>query len=114
MRLAGWIAVREHDRGSVRRGRSRALDLLHGQRLPDLVVGLVLVDAASEHELEGEWLAKDVEWIDGSTMIDRPTSGVELAAVDDLGGMPLVVLSQGQTSGQFAVEWSRFQAELAT
>ena len=83
-------------------------------RHPDLVVGLVLVDAASEHELEGEWLAKDVDWVDGSTLIDRPTSGVELAAVDDLGDIPLVVLSQGQTSGQFAVEWSRFQAELAT
>jgi len=82
-------------------------------RHPDRVAGLVLVDAASEHELEGEWLAKDVDWVDGSTLIDRPRSGVELAAVDDLGAMPLAVLTQGQTSGQFAIEWSRFQAELA-
>jgi pimeloyl-ACP methyl ester carboxylesterase len=82
-------------------------------RHPDRVVGLVLVDAASEHELEGEWLAKDVDWVDGSTLVDRPTSGVELAAVDDLDDIPLAVLTQGQTSGQFAIEWSRFQAELA-
>jgi pimeloyl-ACP methyl ester carboxylesterase len=87
---------------------------LVAHRHPDRVIGLVLVDAASEHELEGEWLAKDVDWFDGSTMVDRPSSGVELAAADDLGAIPLVVLSQGQTSGQFAIEWSRFQAELAT
>jgi pimeloyl-ACP methyl ester carboxylesterase len=83
-------------------------------RHPDRVVGLVLVDAASEHELEGEWLRKDVEWFDGSTMVDRPPSGVELAAADDLGAMPVVVLSQGTATGQFAIEWKRFQGELAT
>jgi pimeloyl-ACP methyl ester carboxylesterase len=87
---------------------------LAAYRHPNRVVGLVLVDAASEHELEGEWLRKDVEWFDGSTMVDRPPSGVELAAADDLGGMPLVVLSQGTATGQFAIEWTRFQAELAT
>jgi pimeloyl-ACP methyl ester carboxylesterase len=83
-------------------------------RHPDRVVGLVLVDAASEHELEGEWLRTDVEWFDGSTMVDRPPSGVELAAADDLGAIPVVVLSQGTATGQFAIEWTRFQAELAT
>jgi pimeloyl-ACP methyl ester carboxylesterase len=86
---------------------------LTAHRHPDRVVGVVLVDSASRREMEGEWLANDVPWIDGATEVDRPVSATELAAVDDLGAIPLVVLTQGRTSGQFAVEWTRLQNELA-
>ena len=87
---------------------------LTAHRHPDRVVGVVLVDSASRHEMEGEWLANDVPWFDGATEVDRPASATELAVVDDLGHIPLVVLSQGRIDGQFAIEWPRLQNELAT
>lgn len=86
---------------------------LAAHRHPDAVAGLVLVDASSAHQFEGEWLANDNAWYDGGTEVDRATSGTELAAVKSLGAIPLIVLTQGQMSGQFAIDWSRFQDELA-
>ena len=87
---------------------------LTAHRLAARVAGLVLVDSASRREMEGEWLANDVPWWDGATEVDRPTSAAELATADDLGALPVVVLTQGRTGGQFAIEWTRLQDELAT
>ncbi len=79
---------------------------------PEAVRGVVLVDASSTHQFEGDWLAGDDDWYDGG-LVDRVTSGKELAAVTTLGDIPLVVLTQGQLAGQFEIDWSRFQDELA-
>lgn len=87
---------------------------LTAHRHPDRVVGVVLVDSASRPEMEGAWLANDVPWFDGATEVDRPASAIELAAVDDLGAIPLVVLTQGRIDGQFEIEWTRLQNALAT
>ena len=87
---------------------------LAANRHPDTVAGLVLVDASSGHQFEGAWLANDDAWYDGGTDVDRVASGPELAAVRSLGAIPLIVLTEGQMSGQFEVDWSRFQDELAT
>jgi pimeloyl-ACP methyl ester carboxylesterase len=105
--IAGPIVVVGHSYGGM-----VATLVAHGR--PDLVVGLVLVDAASRPEVEGEWLANDVERVDGTTVVDRAGSGAELAKVDGFGRMPLVVLTQGRMSEQFQVEWTRLQDELAT
>jgi alpha/beta hydrolase fold len=80
---------------------------------PDEVSGLVLVDASSGHQFEGDWLANDDPWVDGSSAVDRETSQVELAAFDSLGSLPLIVLTQGQIDGDFKIDWTRFQTELA-
>jgi alpha/beta hydrolase family protein len=83
-------------------------------RHPDTVAGLVLVDASSGHQFEGQGLASDNAWYDGGIEVDRITSATELAAVKSLGAIPLVVLTEGQMSGQFEIDWSGFQDELAT
>jgi pimeloyl-ACP methyl ester carboxylesterase len=79
---------------------------------PDAVRGLVLVDSASGHQFEGDWLKNDNEWFDGGP-VDRERSAKELAAVTSLGSIPLVVLTQGELNGGFEVDWSHFQDELA-
>lgn len=81
---------------------------------PDDVAGLVLVDAASGRQFEGEWLAGDQAWYDKGTKIDREASAAELASITSLGSIPLIVLTEGQMSGDFERSWSRFQDELAT
>jgi hypothetical protein len=80
---------------------------------PDAVRGVVLEDAVSVHQWEGDWLKNDGDWQDGGS-VDRPTSAMELAQVTSLGSIPLVVLTQGQLGGQFEIDWSAFQDELAT
>ena len=47
---------------------------------PDDVRGLVLVDSASVHQFEGDWLKNDGDWFDGGP-VDRMTSAKDLAAV---------------------------------
>ena len=106
-RIDGPLVVVGHSYGGM-------VAHLTAYRLPDRVVGLVLVDSASRREMEGEWLANDVRWVDGATEVDRHTSAAELATADDLGALPVVVLTQGRTDGQFAIEWTRLQDELAT
>lgn len=80
---------------------------------PEAVQGVVLVDSSSRHQFEGEWLKNDDNWVDSSSPVDQPTSAKELAAVTSLGAIPLVVLTQGQINGDFEVDWSHFQDELA-
>lgn len=80
---------------------------------PDAVRGVVLEDAVSVHQWEGDWLKNDDEWSDGG-VVDRAASAKELAQVTSLGSIPLVVLTQGQLGGQFEIDWSKFQDELAT
>jgi hypothetical protein len=80
---------------------------------PDRVLGLVLVDSASVRQFQGEWFRSDQEWFDGTANVDRIRSEKELLEVTSLGAIPLVVLTQGQMNGSFAVDWSRFQDELA-
>ena len=79
---------------------------------PDAVRGVVLEDAVSVHQWEGDWLKNDDDWVDGG-VVDRETSAKELAAVTTLGDIPLVVLTQGQIGGGFEIDWSHFQDELA-
>lgn len=81
---------------------------------PDETVGVVLVDSASAHQFEGAWLAGDEDWLDGAVLVNRPATKIELDAITSLGHMPLVVLTQGDTSGDFEIHWSHFQDELAT
>ena len=78
------------------------------------VVGLLLLDASSGHQFEPDWVATDHDWNDGATAVDRATSAAELATIDTLGSLPLIVLTQGQLSGDFALTWAGFQDELAT
>ena len=87
---------------------------LTAHRHPDRVLGVVLVDSASRPEMEGEWLANDVPWFDGATEVDRPASAIELAAVDDLGAIPLVVLTQGRIDGQLRSSGPGCRTTLAT
>ncbi len=76
-------------------------------------VGLVLVDPSTVRLFEGDWVANDRPWIDGSSLVDKATSQVELTAVDSLDPLPLVVLTQGQIGGDFKTAWTRFHEELA-
>jgi pimeloyl-ACP methyl ester carboxylesterase len=80
---------------------------------PEAVRGVVLVDSSSRHQFEGEWLKNDGEWIDNSSPVDRVASARELATVTSLGSIPLAVLTQGQINGDFEIDWSHFQDELA-
>ncbi len=86
---------------------------LFAHAYPTDVAGIVLVDASSGHQFEGDWLANDQPWYDEGTRIDREASAVELAAITSLGSIPMIVLTQGQISGDFASAWSGFQDELA-
>ena len=79
---------------------------------PDAVRGLILEDAVSVHQWEGDWLKNDDEWFDGGP-VDRETSQKELAKVTSLGSIPIVVLTQGQLGGQFEIDWAHFQDEFA-
>jgi alpha/beta hydrolase fold len=79
---------------------------------PEQVAGLVLVDASSGHQFEGDWLKNDEDWFDGGP-VDRQQSAKDLAAVTDLGSIPLVVLTQGEINGDFEGSWAQFQDELA-
>jgi hypothetical protein len=79
---------------------------------PEQVAGLVLVDASSGHQFEGDRLKDDEAWFDGGP-VDREQSAKDLAAVSDLGSIPLVVLTQGKINGDFEVIWAQFQDELA-
>lgn len=79
----------------------------------DETVGLVLIDPSSIRLFESDWVANDNPWVDGSSLVDKPTSQVQLAAVDSLDPLPLIVLTQGQIGGDFKVAWTGFHAELA-
>lgn len=80
---------------------------------PAETAGVVLVDASSEHQYEGDWLANDDDWLDGATRVDRETTRRELEAITSLGDTPLVVLTQSDLGGDFEADWSTWQDELA-
>lgn len=105
--LAGPFVVAGHSYGGM-------IARILANTYPKDVAGLVLVDASSGHQFEGEWLAGDSPWYDRGTTIDREASAAELASIKSLGSIPVIVLTQGQMSGDFEASWSRFQDELAT
>lgn len=77
------------------------------------VDGLLLVDSAVEGEFTNGFFA-DIDWVEGGADIDTASGAGELRAVDALGAMPVVVLTQGKDlRGRFGELWTRWQGELA-
>ena len=50
----------------------------------------------------------------GRGSVDRDRSAAELAAVDTLGAIPIIVLTEGQRAGFYESLWAEYQDELAS
>jgi pimeloyl-ACP methyl ester carboxylesterase len=87
---------------------------LFAARHREVAEGIVFVDAASEHQFSTGWDPNSVEWRDGSRTVDRDRSAAELAAVDTLGAIPIIVLTEGQRVGFYESLWAEYQDELAS
>lgn len=104
--IAGPYVVVGHSYGGM-------IATVYAHTYRDDTAGLVLVDSSSVRQFEGDWIANDVPFVDGWSVVDKATSQAELAAVDSLDSLPLIVLTAGQIDGDFKVAWTRFQTELA-
>jgi pimeloyl-ACP methyl ester carboxylesterase len=101
--ISGPIVLVGHSYGGL-------IDRLVAHRHPEAVRGLVLVDAGTTETFDGDWSVGDH---DGATPLDHEASATDMAAVTTLGDVPLVVLTQGQMSGDFVPWWSGIQDALA-
>jgi pimeloyl-ACP methyl ester carboxylesterase len=82
---------------------------------PTDVVGMVLVDSSSEEQLHGKWgLLERGVLVEAGTRLDMAATERQLEA-DDLGSLPLVVLSRGRPEGPPWADrlWAAFQRNLA-
>ncbi len=78
---------------------------------PDLVAGMVLVDASSTHQFAGA----DPQ-LEGETKVDLDASGRRAQHTQPLGDLPLVVLTEGELNQLprfFRPKWLRWQDEMA-
>lgn len=87
---------------------------LFGQRFPAEVAGLLLVDSAHEDEFVRKfWLDSQPIWRDGAYPVDFDATRAQLLQATDLGSRPMIVLTQGDPTGELEREWAPIQDALA-
>lgn len=80
-------------------------------RHADRLAGVVLLDSAVPEQFTDRFF-DDVEWVDGGRPVDQEAAREELRTLD-LGDVPLVVVTQGEATGEFRRVWFGYQDRLA-